>query len=154
MSGVIMLHFLKDRWKFIQIHQCYTMALKYIDNQKKLFWTLAEIHLTKLKRFMLTGSVSNCACFLQNLTCFYRDSQGKIVIGSHYTLRCLPFLFIILWRFIDVCFVMWLPFSFVAETNIVYGHICLIKITKVYLWAKIMNIEVMDFSEHLWKVVM
>ena len=27
MSGVRMLHFLKDWWKFIQIHQYYTMAL-------------------------------------------------------------------------------------------------------------------------------
>ena len=26
-SGVRMLHFLKDLWKFIQIHQYYTMAL-------------------------------------------------------------------------------------------------------------------------------
>ena len=28
MSGVRMLHFLKDWWKFIQIHQYYTMALR------------------------------------------------------------------------------------------------------------------------------
>ena len=28
MSGVRILHFLKDWWKFIQIHQYYTMALK------------------------------------------------------------------------------------------------------------------------------
>ena len=28
MSGVRMLHFLKDWWKFIKIHQYYTMALK------------------------------------------------------------------------------------------------------------------------------
>ena len=28
MSGVRMLHFLIDWWKFIQIHQYYTMALK------------------------------------------------------------------------------------------------------------------------------
>ena len=27
MSGVRILHFLKDWWKFIQIHQIYTMAL-------------------------------------------------------------------------------------------------------------------------------
>ena len=27
MSGVRMLHFLKDWWKFVQIHQSYTMAL-------------------------------------------------------------------------------------------------------------------------------
>ena len=29
MSGVRMLRFLKDWWKFIQIHQYYTMALSY-----------------------------------------------------------------------------------------------------------------------------
>ena len=29
MSGVRMLHFLKDLWKFIQIHQYYTMALSH-----------------------------------------------------------------------------------------------------------------------------
>ena len=28
MSGVRMLHFLNDRWKFIHIHQYYTMALE------------------------------------------------------------------------------------------------------------------------------
>ena len=31
MSGVRMLHFLKDWWKFIQIHQYYTMALIIYD---------------------------------------------------------------------------------------------------------------------------
>ena len=32
MSGVSMLHFLNDWWKFIQIHQYYTMALKHRDS--------------------------------------------------------------------------------------------------------------------------
>ena len=36
MSGVRMLHFLKDFWKFIQLHQYYTMALK-LDSSKSEF---------------------------------------------------------------------------------------------------------------------
>ena len=37
MSGVRMLHFLKDWWKFIQFHQYYTMALTVfsIENQNR-----------------------------------------------------------------------------------------------------------------------
>ena len=34
MSGVRMLHFLKDWWKFIQIHQYYTMALNMINDDE------------------------------------------------------------------------------------------------------------------------
>ena len=35
MSGVRMLHFLKDWWKFIQIYQYYIMALKHAFNTFK-----------------------------------------------------------------------------------------------------------------------
>ena len=45
MSGVIMLHFLKDWWKFIQIYQYYTMALINTNsiNVKTLFsWLLID----------------------------------------------------------------------------------------------------------------
>ena len=39
MSGVRMLHFLKDWWKFIQIHQYYTMALLvYFVSIHALLW--------------------------------------------------------------------------------------------------------------------
>ena len=33
MSGERMQHFLKDKWKFIQIHQYYTLALMYIRDK-------------------------------------------------------------------------------------------------------------------------
>ena len=32
LSGVGILHFWKDWWKFIQIHQCYTMPLSHMSN--------------------------------------------------------------------------------------------------------------------------
>ena len=40
MSGVRILHFLKDWWKFIQIHQYYnTMALRYVKQKSNEKWT-------------------------------------------------------------------------------------------------------------------
>ena len=47
MSGVRMLHFLKDWWKFIQIHQCYTKLggkwLFRMDSVYRVLWILKNI---------------------------------------------------------------------------------------------------------------
>ena len=41
MSGVRMLHFLKDWWKFIQIHQNYTMALSF-PQDSRMKWSMTD----------------------------------------------------------------------------------------------------------------
>ena len=45
MSGVGMLHFLKDWWKLIQIHQYYTMALICVKKKKKKYIYISIIWL-------------------------------------------------------------------------------------------------------------
>ena len=49
MSGVKILHFLKDWWKSIPIHQNYTMALTVVGSQilklLKLIITMNHLHL-------------------------------------------------------------------------------------------------------------
>ena len=59
MSGVRMLNFLKDWWKFIQIHQYYTMAFKYgtlriIILSKLLSSLLLLVWLFKMKLWFTT----------------------------------------------------------------------------------------------------
>ena len=44
MSGVKILHFLKDWWKSIPIHQNYTMALRSPENVKILKYKVLSSH--------------------------------------------------------------------------------------------------------------
>ena len=48
MSTVRMLHFLKDLWKFIQIHQYYTMALKTENLNENLSLHIIENEMISL----------------------------------------------------------------------------------------------------------
>ena len=44
MSGVRMLHFLKDWWEFIKNHQYYTMALIFFTSRVSMGTTEVSIH--------------------------------------------------------------------------------------------------------------
>ena len=59
MSGVKILHFLKDWWKSIPIHQNYTMALKpwygigpMVVNELSLFFSAADIRKQRLQTLL------------------------------------------------------------------------------------------------------
>ena len=47
MSGVKILHFLKDWWKSIPIHQNYTMALRTTEEKYSLFIFAYQINLVR-----------------------------------------------------------------------------------------------------------
>ena len=63
MSGVKILHFLKDWWKSIPIHQNYTMALRFLEYITYYFhgWLssiyILEETVTKITTILLIGNI-------------------------------------------------------------------------------------------------
>ena len=78
MSGVRMLHFSKDRWKFIQIHQYYTMALSFYNALLKVFGELSTQNSTQVCRFGVN-------CYIWVIYCkFAQKPTDKHTISPHW----------------------------------------------------------------------
>ena len=86
MSGlwVRMLHFLKDWWKFIQIHQYYTMALRCVVDfydwpvAPGSRWGFAQIF------------IALCLCLYHQFVCRMLQNPGSDSMGEHLEPYKLP----------------------------------------------------------------
>ena len=111
MSGVKILHFLKDWWKSIPIHQNYTMALiekKFQDF--KQFYLISCIILYNLQTYWLIKhnvvhspiSLNSYTCSLQNLTLHIRNLfKTEWYSNLYFVLHCtLILMFCIILKFL------------------------------------------------------
>ena len=93
MSGVRMLHFLKDLWKFIWIHQYYTMALTIITLFKAL--SLKQTCFS-LEIGGFCGTISFCSLnfsmYRRTIVCIVGEKQtNKLCMIDAYTFGCCGF---------------------------------------------------------------
>ena len=88
MSRVRMLHFLKDWWEFIQIHQYYTMALNVELVPRTLLFIIITCHLKLQWAYFFSRTPWHFANTNVCHTTFKEDNQNQWFTKCHFKSLC------------------------------------------------------------------